>query len=213
MCKLLLVAFIIPCFAIAQTRYIAGYEQKDHMDFSKIKINKPINFQIKGADSLTSPISDSLFNEIMNGDLLQKLLKENLGEELTLYLHVISDSVKAELNAGSGSQINVRFKKKYENGSWLRFNNTLQVYEIDSLDNRLEFYLTGQSKEILGLMCYEAKPTDSLYHRIAWISKDLPSTVSPGILLKNLSYGIVEYQDEEHEIHIVLKSLRKLTVN
>lgn len=213
MFKLLLVVFIIPCFAIAQTRYIAGYEQKNYLDFSKIKINKPVNFQIKGADSLTSSLRDSLFNEIMNEDVLEKLLKENLGEELTLYLHVIADSANAELNASSGSQIKVHFKKKYENGRWLIFNNTKQVYETDSLDTNPEFYLTGQAKEIKGLMCYEAKSTDSLHRRTAWISKDLPSTVSPGILIKNLNYGIVEYRDEEHEIYIVLKSLQKLAGN
>lgn len=205
--------FTVPFFAIAQTKYIVGYEQKSQMNFSNIKIKKPINFKIERADSLTSPLKDSLWNEIMNSDFLEKMLKESLGEELILYLHVIADSATAELNAGSGSQINVRLKKKYENGNWFTYNYKNQEFEIDSLDVGPEFYLTGQSKEINGLMCYEAKPKDSSLNTVAWVCKHLPSSISPGISIKNLNYGIVEYHDYDQTIHMILRSLQKTTNN
>lgn len=63
-------------------------------------------------DFLPDTLMDSLFNELQSGKLLEKILKESLGEELVIYLHLRADSSKAELEYSSGSQVAINSKKE-----------------------------------------------------------------------------------------------------
>lgn len=203
--------FLVPLFTNGQTKYIAAYEQKIQFDFSNTKIKKSIGFKRDKNDTISAAIKDSLINELYNGDLLGKLLKEMMGDEATMYYHLRAGDSTAELEYSSNKkQIVNRTTKKFIEGEWKAFNEETGTYAVDSVKQEWDFVYTGEVRTQLGYTCHEARSTDTARTITIWVCKELPPTISPGITIKSIGRAIFEYDDKPNKRHIVLRSIQKL---
>ena len=195
-----------------QEKYLAAYEQKSRLDLSKAKIELPekINFRSNGKDSIPEHIKDSMLKELTSVGFLEKMLKQQLGEELVMYMHVRADSSTAELEGNGGSQIKVNLQKKYQNGKWINAKKWTTDFDADTISLEIEFSFTGKSKQVLGYTCKEAVSKDSAQKITLWICETLPPSISPGIQFKNIRGAIFELVNKENGLRITLKSIQKV---
>lgn len=201
---LFLLLVLLPCFAKAQTKYVAAYEVKSFLDLSNLEIKQPVKLQLNTSDSSSSTAADSALKELFEGGLLKKMLQEELSGALTIYQKVFADSLTAELEGYTGGKIEIRTKKKFENGVW-KSSSKQDEEERQSTYHIRDFIETGQTKELFGYTCYEAKDTSGKV--VVWFCKDLPASISPGFRIAGADWAIFEFSNKDH-LQIGLKSFK-----
>jgi hypothetical protein len=206
-CSLVLFSLV----GYGQHKYLAAYESRMHFDFSQLKVAPvKINMELKGSDSVPSGVKDSIMQLLSSSAFLENMLKEQLGEEMVMYIHVRADSATAELEGYSGNKVKVNARKIYFNGKWVNAEGRTIANEQDSMLSDIDFLFTGNSKEIFGYTCHEVRSKDSLQKITLWVCKTLPSTISPGIKFKNMPWAIFEFINESKGTRTTLRSIQKI---
>jgi len=198
---LLFISFI----SSAQTRYLAVYESKMHLDVSNLEMpGKELHFTM---DSSKKSQQDSL-SEIIDTSILRQAFEKIFEGTMTIYSRVVADSISATLEAYNGSsQINMRSDSLfYENGKWS--DRDKKKHEDPAIWAE-DFEYTGKKKQILGYTCEEAIAKDTSSKTIVWICKQLPQTISPGITTKNLNHAVFEYSNPKAHVNFIIKSFKK----
>ena len=208
-----LVCFI-PFLALAQHKYVAGYEHKVSLDLSNIpiEVERPIHIGTEKYDSFTRVVMDSMLRKLKEGDQLRKMFKDQFGEEMSFYSQVRADGSKAEMEMHAGGNLKRDSRSWYENGTW-RSHQTNSDSATQELRGDIDFFFTGQFKQILGYTCHEVKSKDSALQLTIWVCKDLPPTISPGLKPHNIHWAIFEYLDATNKVFIILRSLQKNQVS
>jgi hypothetical protein len=208
--RLSFMIFFLPIVAFSQYKYVAGYEQTMPLDFSNVpvEIKGPVRMDLARKDSLSVAVGDSLMKELREGHLLQKMIRKQFGDEVTLYVHVKADASYAELEINTSGMLRIHANSIYENGFWRDADENADSAKHRYLKDTAEFFFTGKTKQMLGYPCHELKSKDSTAKVTFWVCKDLPASISPGSKPHNINWAVFEYLNEQNKVSIILRSLR-----
>ena len=209
---LLCLFILLPLLGKAQEKYLAAYEQKVRLDFSRMKIEAPqkTDIDFRDKDSIPPDIKDSVLKVLSSPSFLEKMLKQQLGEEMVVYMHVRADSSYAELEGHGGIQIQTKMQRKYRDGKWINAKKWTTDFETDTAFLNTKFSFTGNSKQVLGYTCDEMKSSDTAQKITLWVCRTLPPTISPGIKYKNIHWAIFEFKNETNGTRTTLRSIQKI---
>jgi hypothetical protein len=102
-------------------------------------------------------------------------------------------------------------KMMVKNGVVFRYNQGLETYTLSKISDRSQVFIpTGHKFEISGFICDEYISLDSIYK--IWVTEKLPSTINPGIGIKNLNKAILGFEARTGNAYTrgMLKKIEKL---
>lgn len=208
------VLLLTSCFCYGQKQY-EGVYAGTHV----LKLNMKVNPD-EAIDSVLKQVDSASVKELFSS-LLESKIETRISfiasETASLIdIEVSSKPSFVQMNAAGSRYLYLKNKVYHYNGAGNKFeaSDDMSIYS---------YHFTGRTKTILGYACHEAMisspgPGDGT----AWICKELPASISPGIIIQDSPGAILEFSttslksiltelntSDASELKAALKSIRE----
>lgn len=173
-------------------------------------------------NSVVASIRNSLIEKGVSPEMVDKDVQKYFGDPSSLAIvqkiavNVYFDSSIITLNYDSHSNNRTVLglpgdKLKVESGQLFRYIQALESYTLLKIPDSSQLFIsTGKQKEILNFICEEYISSDLIYK--IWVTDKLPSTLNPGIGIKNINKAILAFEAKTGNTFtkVILKKIEKM---